>query len=156
MFYHLQSTIPLVSICEHPEEKTFISPMPAQVVLGHLTLHNDCEEFLQALDAGMECYYGGDYKQVTMQASALLQDLQSNLEDEEDEEDDKSSLAWRLGFIMGKVFGLLNPDLALTSPRLPYLDVLSRKGQALYPAPSRLSAHIQVVHQQAGIQAVEG
>jgi hypothetical protein len=153
MHQQLQPGIPLVSTCEYPEEETFFSPMPAQVALGHLRVSNDCEEFLQALDAGMMCYYERDYKQETMQASAFLQDLLTNLADEGNEE---NSLAWRLGFIVGKVLGLLNPDLDDISCQECWLEALSHKCQTLYPAPSRLSTHIQAVHQQAGIQAVEG
>jgi hypothetical protein len=83
----------VVSPCPQEEQGTFISPMPQQVVLGHITVTNDQEEFLQALDAGIEAYCEDDYSfATTITAQDLLNDLLETLQDD-------TPLAWRLGFI---------------------------------------------------------
>jgi hypothetical protein len=137
----------VVSPLPQEEQTTFISPMPQQVVLGHITLTNDCEEFLQGFEGGIEAYCEGDYERTTMTAQELLRDLAETIQDD-------TPLPWRLGFIAGQIAGLLNPDIADTSGRQSCLEVLSRKCQVLYPGPDHMSNYVRRLHQAADIETL--
>lgn len=140
-----QMQIPiLVSPLSSEEPTSFIDPMPQQIVLGHTILTNDCEEFLQALDGGIESYCQSDYERASMTAQDLLNTLL----------DQHTPLVWRLGFLAGQVAGFLNPDIAETGEPHSCVEVLSRKCKLLYPGPGYLSSTIQRVHQATGIKTL--
>ncbi len=141
------SSVALPLLQEKP--KTYINRMPEQIVLGHVTLTNDCEEFLQGLDAGMMCYCETDYERTQMTARELLSDLRETMEPDGD-----LSLPWRLGFLAGQVAGLLNPDLAETTDIHSFVEVLSRKCKVLYPGPDRISGYVRRLHEIAGIETL--
>ncbi|HLI90813.1 MAG TPA: hypothetical protein VKV37_19135 [Ktedonobacteraceae bacterium] len=124
---------PVVSPLVQEEPTTFISPMPEQVVLGHTTLTNDCEEFLHGINGGIMAYCEIDYERTEMTAQELMKDLAETLQDK------STSLTWCLGFITGQIAGLLNPDIADTKEPQSCVEVLSRKCQALYPGPDHIS-----------------
>jgi hypothetical protein len=137
----------IVSSPPQEEETTFIHPMPQQVVLGHVTLTNDCEEFLQGFEGGIQAYCEGDYERTAMTAQELLNDLVETIQDD-------TPLIWRLGFIAGGIAGLLNPDIADTHTHHSCVEVLSRKCKVLYPGPDHMSSYVQTVHQAAGIETL--
>ncbi|MGH2479511.1 MAG: hypothetical protein ACRDHW_07655, partial [Ktedonobacteraceae bacterium] len=103
-----RTIVPSLSLALSPahaeETPPFLFPMPNQFDLGHVTLTNDCEEFVQGIDGGIESYFDSDYLQTTMTAQALLNDMRETLAE------DGTSLDWRLGFLIGRMVGLLNPD----------------------------------------------
>jgi hypothetical protein len=136
-----------VSSFDQEEKTIFISPMPKRVILGHVTLTNDHEEFLQAFDAGMECYYEVDYEQRHLTAQELLATLLETFYDS------GTSPAWRVGFIAGQIAGLLNPDLA-EADRFICLDALTRKCQVMYPGPEQWSIYTRAIHKAACIDNV--
>src|SRR5437660_957583 len=91
-----RTIVPSLSLSLSPanpaETPPFLSPMPSQLVLRHVTLTNTCEEFVQGIDGGIESYFDGDYPLTTLTAQALLHDLLETLRE------DGTSLAWRLRF----------------------------------------------------------
>lgn len=137
----------IVSSDQPEEQTTFISPMPKCVVLGHVTLANNHEEFLQAFDAGMECYCEIDYQQRHLTAQNLLSDLLETFYDHD------TSPAWRVGFIAGQIAGLLNPDLA-EADRFTCLESLTRKCEVMYPGPEQWSIYTRAIHKAACIDNV--
>jgi hypothetical protein len=137
-----------VSPLSQEEQTTFLSLMPKQVVLGHVTLTNDCEEFLHGINGGIMAYCEIDYERTEMTAQELLKDLTETIQDK------SCSLAWRLGFIAGQIAGLLNPDIADTKEAQSCIEILSRKCKALYPGPEHVSSIVRRLHEAAGIETL--
>jgi hypothetical protein len=146
--YAETTSVSTIASSVQPEEPTtFLSPMPKRVVFGHVTLTNDHEEFLQAFDAGMECYCEIDYQQRHLTAQELLTTLLETFYD------DDTSPAWRVGFIAGQIAGLLNPDLA-EADRFICLESLTRKCEVMYPGPEQWSIYTRAIHKVACIDNV--
>ena len=101
------------------ETTTFIRPMPAQLVLGHVTLTNDQEEFLQGVDGGMESSYELYHEPQQMSAQALLTDFLETLSRGD------TPLAWRVGFLLGEMIGLFRLNLDEQDPSLSYLEAFA-------------------------------
>ncbi len=94
--------------------------------LGRVRISIDNEEFLDAIGYGLLAYFEShesEKRQVSTQA--LLTDFTETITD-------KTSLAWRIGFLLGQFAGLLNPDLEEVDPHLTYLESLSQKCERLY------------------------
>jgi hypothetical protein len=127
----------IVSPLSSEEQTPFLDPMPQQIVLGHTTVTNECEEFVQGLNGGIQSYCEIDYERTAMTAQDLMNDLLATLQDQH------TPLAWRLGFLAGQVAGFLTPEIAETGMSQSCVEVLSRKCKLLYPGPDALSSFIQ-------------
>jgi hypothetical protein len=138
----------VVSLLPQEKRTTYISPMPKQIILGHTTLTNDSEEFVHGINGGIMAYCEIDYEHTQMAAQELLRDLVETLQDK------STPFAWRLGFIVGQVAGLLNPDIADTSEDQSCIEVLSRRCKVLYPGPDQISSYVRTLHEAAGIETV--
>jgi hypothetical protein len=101
------------------EDTTFIYPLPAQLVFGHVTLLNDEEEFLQGLDGGMETSYERYQQPQQMTAHELFTTLLETLSEGE------NPLAWQLGFILGEMIGLFRLNLDECDQSLSYLEAFA-------------------------------
>jgi hypothetical protein len=136
---------------EEEEQYHYPEPMPDRVQVGHVTLINDNDEFLQAFDSGIMSYYEDtdEYEQQTRTAQDIFKDLLEALTTD----DPDMTLSWRLGFAAGRIAGLLNPDLA-EAYRFRPLDSLSRKCAVLYPGPSEWSMYSRAIHKAACIDNV--
>jgi len=94
--------------------------------LGDVSITIDHEEFVDAIGYGLLSYFeSGESENKQMSARDLLNDFKQTLKED-------IPLAWRIGFIIGEVAGLLNPDLDKDDPALTYLESLSRKCQKSY------------------------
>jgi hypothetical protein len=149
---HPVLTTPATSALEAEEQSIFPDPTPARVRLGHLTLINDNEAFMQAFASSIEMYY--EDEQEYEQRTRTVQDLCRELLEILTAPDIEMELSWRLGFAAGRIAGLLNPDLAEAHPRIDTLETLSRKCAVLYPGPNKLSMYIGAAHKAACIDTV--
>ncbi len=127
-------------------------PVPARVRLGHLTLFNDNDAFLQAFESSIEMYY--EDEQEYEQRTRTVQDLCRELLEILTSPDLEMEVSERLGFAAGRIAGLLNPDLAETHPGIKTLEALSRKCEVLYPGPNQVSLYIGAAHKAACIDTV--
>lgn len=95
--------------------------------LGQVSITIDHDEFIDAIGYGIMCYFETDENQRRqMSAQELLDDFKETLSDT------TTPLPWRIGFLIGELAGLLNPDLDECDPTLTYLESLSSKYQRLY------------------------
>jgi len=111
--------------------------MQKEVQIGILTLTIDpakrCDQmFLDAFDAGLECYCecDGHYqRQVTVDQ---LVRLMRGVVTDDDDKGGKPPLWWVYGFILGWITGLNNPDIINDDPKLSYTESVIRKHIPLY------------------------
>ncbi len=111
-------------MCEHtPHEDPlpFIHPIPAQLVFGHVTLLNDEEAFLQGLECGMQFSSEWYHEPQQLSAHVVFTNLLDTLAIK------RIPRAWRLGFCIGEVIGLLHPDLEPQDPAHSYLEALAQR-----------------------------
>ncbi len=137
---------------QEERQPRYAEPLPARATLGHVTLINDNEAFFQGLNSSIEMYFEDEeeYEQRTRTANDLCQELLEILT----ELDAEVPLSWRLGFALGRIAGLLNPDLAETNPRMSCLEALSHKCEVMYPGPEQWSMYTRAIHKAACIDTV--
>jgi len=119
------------TLAVEPTPKTFV---PDHVQFGHVTVINNQREFLEAVEDGLDSYCRHHLNEKQVSAQALLNMLVQIIEEDQDPLTNQPvSYAQRLGFIVGKIAGLLNPDLA--DPyyeNLIFLEALSCKCKEQY------------------------
>ncbi len=108
------------------------------VQIGLLTITLDQEvkrdrDFLDGLELGMGCYYDEDLET----RRATVADMIENFDSISDETVDfvstrKIACAWLVGFVMGWVTGLNNPDLVNDTSPLLWVGCLTQKHTPLY------------------------
>ena len=105
------------------------SLLPDHVHLGHTLITNDHQEFVDAIGYGIESYCELHLEQTQMSAHQFFQEVQELVKPEDDPlTDEPFPDTWRLGFLVGRIAGLLHPDVANACyDQLTYLEALSWK-----------------------------
>jgi hypothetical protein len=110
--------------------------VPDHVHLGRVTVINNQREFFEAVEDGIASYCELSLDKMQMSAQDILDLLVEIIKEDRDPVTNQPvSYAERLGFIFGKIAGLLNPDLADPSyDNLTFLQALSSKCKDSYEA----------------------
>jgi hypothetical protein len=115
-------------------EPILMALVPDHLHFGQVTVINDQREFLAAVEDGIDSYCRHHIEEKQVSAQDLLNMLVQIIEEDQDPHTSQPvSYAERLGFNVGKIAGLLNPDLA--DPyyeNLTFLEALSCKCKEEY------------------------
>ena len=98
-------------------------PFPQTLQFGHVTLTNDFQQFLEAIEYAIEAHREIDSTITTMSARELLAFLKHEL----DCIDEEVPRYWRIGSLVGEVIAFLYPTLSTNNPSQTYLESLSRR-----------------------------
>ena len=100
-------------------------PFPQTLQFGHVTLTNDFQNFLEAIECAIEGHREIDSTITTMSARELLAFLKREL----DYIDEEVPRYWRIGSLVGEIIAFLYPTLSTNNPSQTYLESLSCRFQ---------------------------
>jgi hypothetical protein len=101
-------------------------PFPETLQFGHVTLTNDFQRFLEAIEYAIAGHLEVDRDTTTMSVRELLAFLKREL----DCIDEEVPRYWRIGCLVGKIIGFLYPTLSTNNPSQTYLESLSGSFQS--------------------------
>ncbi|MBO0793582.1 MAG: hypothetical protein J2P36_21890 [Ktedonobacteraceae bacterium] len=110
---------------------------PSTLFLGQVKLINDNQMFLEGMGHGIDAYFLDHRRTREMTAQQLISVLTGTL-------DRRLPFAWRLGFVVGLMTGLLHPDGGDEYMDLPYLEAFSRKCEVEYQGFRAYSSQYEV------------
>ncbi|QBD76312.1 hypothetical protein EPA93_09955 [Ktedonosporobacter rubrisoli] len=102
-------------------------PIPECVQIGHTFVTSDDQEFLQAIQWGIQAHFDCYSTQKQISERTMLEEFLETFEDEQEIDE------WQLGFLFGRVVGMLNPELREGKPAGAWLELLSHKCARCYP-----------------------
>jgi hypothetical protein len=102
-------------------------PFPETLHFGRVTLINDFQMFLEAIECAIDAHMQMGSAITTMSARELLTFLKYEL----DTIDDEVPRYWHIGSLVGEIIGFLYPTLSTRNPSRTYLESLSHKSQKL-------------------------
>lgn len=94
---------------------------PQTLQFGHVTLTNDFQNFLEAIEYAIEGHREIDSTITTISARELLAFLKHEL----DCIDEEVPRYWRIGSLVGEIIAFLYPTLTTNNPSQTYLESLS-------------------------------
>lgn len=103
------------------EEMSF----PDLLQFGEVTLTNDFQHFIEAVEYAISSHIEYDQTNTTMSARELLAIFKQHLDDDTGE----IPRYWRIGSLVGEVIAILYPTLNMNNPSETYLECLSRTFQ---------------------------
>ncbi|MBA2681340.1 MAG: hypothetical protein H0U76_23430 [Ktedonobacteraceae bacterium] len=101
---------------------------PEPLQFGHITLSNDFQGFIEAIEYAIYAHIELDRTTTTMSARELLATLKGEL----DGDDEIVPRYWRVGSLVGEIIGFLYPTLNTDNPSHTYLESLSCMFQGEY------------------------
>lgn len=124
------------------------------IQIGVLTIHLNPyierdRDFLSGLEYGLLCYWQCD----SSTRQAIVADMIENYHSINDESHPETSHPWLVGFVIGWMAGLNNPDLFNEDSPLSLVESLTRKHTACYQDMPILFDISEVIVGDAGAEA---